>query len=488
MNGEPVSLLERLLGLSRQPRAILDEAYSEADRVLDFGQGQVFRLICYFIPVPIIARDLRFQQLLASRFLSDAGQQAVAYGALIEVVRSGGSAFDAALIGIAALIGPACLGLHGGAIADALPKRVALATAYNLQALLCFVGPALFGTDLAALAFLVLAVNVLAQVSSPSESSVLPLVATEAELASAVSLVNLASAGGAGFGTALLAPLLVRAFGVETLFYVAGGMLLLAASRVFDLPTAEKRRRVIRAVSKVRLRYVFAWLFRQPALNTMLFVGVVAATANTVLQTLAPRYVQSVLGADAADTVYIFAPSAVGLVAALVVAPYIMTLLGERRATLVGFATVALALTLLGAIDSASAVFDPINPLRALGRIGIDLSVPLRTAALLAIPTGFGVALAATCVQTYINRRVPVRYQGRTFALQGSIKSGASIAALLSLGGVASAIGVEKVLLVSPALLFLLALALVMTSIRFAGIAPVMGLRVLRTFWDEPAV
>jgi MFS family permease len=194
----------------RPVRRIADGAYLRADRVLDYGQARVVRLLWLFLPEPSIARSLRFQQVLASRFLSDAGQQALAYAALVAVVRGGGSALEAALVGVAALVPPMALGLYGGAVADALPKRVALAATYNLQALLCFIVPSTVGTGLPELILLIFAVNTLGQVSGPTESSILPLVASDAELASAASLVNFASAAGAALGTALLAPVLVQ--------------------------------------------------------------------------------------------------------------------------------------------------------------------------------------------------------------------------------------------------------------------------------------
>ncbi|HKZ51491.1 MAG TPA: MFS transporter, partial [Dehalococcoidia bacterium] len=225
-------------------RPALDQVYLRADRILDRGQQYAFRVLWFFLPEPSLARDPRFEHILVSRFLSDAGQQALAYGALIAVVRDGGSAFQVALVGIAALIPPALLGLYGGTIADSLPKRVALAMVYNLQALLCFLAPTFLGTGLPAILALIFAVNALGQVSGPSESSVLPLIASEAQLATAASLVNLASTAGTAVGTALLAPVIVRAFGVAPVMYVSGVLLLLAASRVFDLPTAGTRRAV----------------------------------------------------------------------------------------------------------------------------------------------------------------------------------------------------------------------------------------------------
>ena len=282
-----------------------------------------------------------------------------------------------------------------------------------------------------------------------------------------------------------LAPLLVRAFGVETVMYVAGALLLLAASRVFDLPTRQQRRRIDWIRPNLRVRATVEWLMRQPAVATMVVVGVVSGTANIVLQTLAPRYVQSALRVDAADAVYVFAPSAAGLVTALALAPWLMRLRGERVAALGGFLITSVALLLLGVVGEAASVLDPVNPIRLLDLIGVDLSERLRTAGFLAFPLGFGISLTTTSVQTYINRRVPLSYQGRAFALQTTMKSGVAIVPLLALGAAASAFGVETVLLVSPLVLLGSAYALVLLSFRFAGLAPPSRLGVLSSFWEE---
>ena len=470
----------------RPVRRIANGAYLRADRVLDYGQARVFRLLWLFLPEPSIARSLRFQQVLASRFLSDAGQQALAYAALVAVVRSGGSALEAALVGVAALVPPMALGLYGGAVAVALPKRVALAATYNLQALLCFIVPSTVGTGLPELILLIFAVNTLGQVSGPTESSILPLVASDAELASAASLVNFASAAGAALGTALLAPVLVRAFGVDTVLYVAGVLLLLAASRVFDLPTGERRREVRWRLPRVQVRAAVRWLAQERAVGTMVMVGVLAGTASVVGQTLAPRYVQSALRTDAADTVYVFAPSVLGLALALASAPALMRRWGERLAALAGFVVTTTSLVLLGLVGPLTDIVDPVNPIHLLDLVGIELGERLRTASLLALPLGFGVALTATCVQTYINRRVPLAYQGRTFAMQSSLRNGTAIIPLLVLGAASAAFGVERVLLASPGVLLVLAVSLVALSLRFAGRAPPGRLEVLRSFWEEP--
>ncbi len=475
-------------GRRAQGRRLLTGAGLGADHVLDRAQGEVFRLLWLFVPEPAIARNMWFQHLLASRFLTDAAQQALAFGSLVAVARGGGSAVEVALVGVAALLPPALLGLYGGAIADTLPVRVALAGAYAGQALLCLLAPWLFGTGLGVVVVLLFLVNTLGQVSGPTESATLPLVANEAELASAASLINLASAAGSAFGMALLAPVLVRAFGVHAVFVLSGLLLLLAASRVFDLPVGDRAWKLRVAPPSVRVRPAVRWLVRHPAVGTMIVLSVLAGTANIVLQTLAPRYVVEALHADAANTAYVFAPSAVGLVVALLSAPSIIRIRGERYAAIVGLAFAAVSLFLLGDVEDVGRALDSVNPIRLAGVVGLDLSRPLRTAGLLAMPLAFGVSLAATSVQTYINRRVPLAYQGRTFAMQSALRNGSAVFPLLLLGGAAAQFGVEPVLLISPLLLLFTAYALVALSFRFSGLAPHSRLEVMESFWEEPAV
>jgi hypothetical protein len=458
-----------------------------ADRVLDTAQGHVFRLLWLFLPEPAVARKAQFQHLLLSRFLSEAAQQALAFGSAVAVARAGGTALEVALVGVAALLPPALLGMYGGAIADSVPVRIALAGAYTGQALLCFIIPGVFGTDLAAVMVLLLCVNTLGQISGPTESSVLPLVANEEQLASGAALIHLAAAAGGGFGIAFLAPVLVKAAGVQEMFYVAGGVLLLSASRVFDLPAGDRRWRLRFQPPQARVRGTLRWLTRHPAVLTMLVVAVLAGTANIVLQTLAPRYVQEVLDTDAADTAYVFAPTAIGTVLALLSAPVVIRLRGERVASLIGLFFAGGTLFLLGDISAVASVVDPVNPIRISALFGLDLNEKLRTAALLAIPIAFGVSLTATSVQTYVNRRVPLAYQGRTFAMQSTLRNGSAVVPLLALGAAAAEFGVEPVLLVSPLFLLASGYALVAFSFRFSGFAPYSRLNVMESFWEEPA-
>jgi hypothetical protein len=218
----------------------------------------------------------------------------------------------------------------------------------------------------------------------------------------------------------------------------------------------------------------------------MVIVGVLAGTASVVMQILAPRYVQSVLDVDAADAVYVFGPSVIGLLLALAAAPAVVRRWGERTAALLGFCVTTTALFLLGLVDPVANVVDPVNPAHLANLLGAGLGEALRTAALLALPLGFGVSLTTTSVQIYVNRRVPLSYQGRAFALQSTLKNGAAIVPLLTLGAAAGAFGVEKVLLASPLLLLVVAVAIIQLSVHLSGPTGPSHLEVLQSFWEEP--
>jgi MFS family permease len=390
-------------------------------------------------------------------------------------------------VAVASLLPAAFLSLYGGVVADQLPKRIALAGAYTGQALLCFAVPTLFDTtDVTVMFFLILAVNALGQVSAPTESSVLPLVASEEELASGASLINLAAAIGQGFATALFAPIMVKALGVEPAIYLAGVLLLFAASRVFDLPAGDREFRFRLPPLRVRLRAAVRWLVSHPAVGSMVVVSVLTATVNVVLVSLAPRYVEAVLHTDATNTAYVFAPGAAGVGLGLLAAPFAIGRVGERITALAGLAFAGTALFLFGLIDEVATVIDPVNPLQWLEGTGIEMNSLVRTAAILAVPLAFGVSLTATSVQTYINRRVPIAHQGRTFALQSALRNGAAIIPLLALGVAAAELGADTVLLISPLLLLAVGYTLVYASFRIAGLRAPGRLEVLESFWAEP--
>ncbi len=435
-------------------------AMRRLDAAVDRGQARVFRVLWFWLPPGSVARDLQFQQLLASRFLSDIALQALLYGTLIATARAGGSATDAALLGTAYLLPGALLGMFGGIVADALPKRVALGGAYLLMGAIAILVPTVLGTDFFALLLVLLGVRTLHQVSQPSEASALPLVASEGELASATSFLSLASSAGEVVGKAVIAPVLVRAYGVDPVTVVAGFLLLLSSTRVLNLnPTRLVQPEDVR-MQRVPTVSVMRWILGQRVMLWMLLLGGLAATVSQVLGVLGPQYTRDVLNVDPANALYVFAPAVVGLIAALAIAPAAMRRFGERKVAMAGFSVQAVFMVLLGLVDVVHDHFGWI------ALIDIPL-VPRRVeiAAQLSMFLGFGITLAAASVQTFIARRVPLGIQGRTSALLGTLKDGMAIITLLLLGVLADRVGVRVVMTLSPVVL----LALAFGMDRFAG-------------------
>jgi MFS transporter, DHA3 family, macrolide efflux protein len=340
--------------------------------------------------------------------------------------------------------------------------------------LACILVPSLFGTGFAQVVLLIFALNVLGQVSGPAEQALAPIVAPESQLASANSLFGLSSNAGTLFGTGLLAPVVVITFGLRAVFVIAGVMLVFAAQRVLGARgTPLVSQRATRRTPLGREEAARQWLVREPAVASMVGLAVLSGVASVVLQVLAPQYVVDVIGVDAESAVYVFAPSTFGVILALGAAPFLIRVAGERRCAMAALLLTASTLVALGFVrNSLAAVVDPINPLRGLGVVGLGLGAKLRTAGLLAVPLGFGVSLTTTAVQTYINRRTPVELQGRVFAVQSTLKNGAAIVPLLTLGGIASLIGVADVLVVAPAFLVAVGAVLLLVAGRYIDALP----------------
>lgn len=447
------------------------------DAALDRGQSRVFRVLWFMLPAGSVAWKPQFQALLASRFLSDIAIQALLYGSLIASVRSGGSEVDAALIGVAYLLPGVVLALYGGALADALPKRLALVGAYFVMGLLCFVIAGAFGTGFASLLLVILSVRALHQLVQPSEASALPLVATREELASATSFLSFASSAGEVVGKALLAPVLVRLWGVNPVIALAGFLFLLSSSRVLKLqtrpsgPTAPAAGQLDAVRREYSTRVALEYLVSQPGVLWMLLLAAMASTVNVVLGVLGPQYVHSVLDVDPSNAVYVFAPAPIGLLAALALAPMLINSIGERLVAAVGFGLVAVAGTALGLVQ----------PLASQAGWLLVIHIPgvgdkVEMAALLSVLLGAGMTLAAASAQTFVTRNVPLEIQGRTNALLGMLKDGLAIPSLFLLGTVAGVVGVRAVITVAPGLLLVAALLVDRYSARWRAAPPTSGL------------
>jgi MFS family permease len=390
------------------------------------------------------------------------------------------------------MVPAATLGLYGGAIGDALPRRVGLGLGYVVQTAICILVPLVFGTDLNGLLLLVFGVSVLDQFVGPGEKAVIPMVTKREQISTAASTISLADAIASGAATALLAPVLFKIWGADVLFYICGAFLAFAAIRVFALPL-DSETTIRQALKRVNLtdpdlgfRNALRWLSGWPAISTMVMAGLVVSIIGKVTETFGPTYVEDVLGADPAFAVYVFAPAGLGAVVALGGAPWLIKKTSERWMAAVSILLLTLSLIALSFIDFLMPLFAPLSPLNVLKIFGIELSDDILAASFISLFVGFGSSLSSIAVQTYINRRAPQLHQGRIFGLQSILSNTAALLPVLFLGYMADLTSLEAVLLWAPIVIMFVIYGLLVLVDRFAGKETTRPGDVLASFWYEP--
>ena len=465
-------------------------ALRRADRVIGFPERVVFSLFGHLLPPTgaAVLRRPRFQRLLGAKFLADAGKDSVKYAALVGVIYAGGDAFASSLIGLASLIPGVIFALYGGAISDTVPKRVALALAYSAMAGACIGFPLLFDDSVLMYFLLVFVVVSLTQITSPAEQTLLPMINTDEQLATANSLMGMISSIGTTVGTAIMAPILLLAWGPDVVFYTAAVLLLIAMTRIFQVDSPEDVERGKRRRPPGNFTTAARWVLRNPSILTMIAVSAVAGMGYQILSTLAPTFVYEVLELDPAKTIYVMGVAGFGMLLSLFFVPPLITRFSERRVSGVGFVMVTGGIVGLGLINSGAVDFlTPINPVHWLDELiaRADLSEEVQLAILLSFPAGFGMGLVDNSVKTFLNRRVRTTDQGRTFAIRNLSESALTIAPLLFTAAIATVTSVSLMFVIMPLIFWIVIMALLQASVRYGAEIPPEQRGTIKTFWDE---
>lgn len=451
------------------------------------------RFLHFYLPDLEVLRDPNAQVLMVSRALSLAGMSALTYGAMVYAASAGGTQLDVSILSVSGSVAGLAFGLRGGIIADSASKRVALGLSYAVQALLCIVAAIAFDGRIAALLLLIFAVSLLGQITSPAQKAAAAVVATASDVGTVTVVMGFVASLGAAAGSALIAPTVMKVWGIRVVLGVAGGLLGMASVRAFTFPSEPRRAKPARATrgptpKAPGLRDMRQWIFSHQAVATMILVGASVGALSDIFGSLQPVYVRSVLGGNPANTVYIFAPGAVGTGLGTALTPALIRKAGERWLAAVSLGASCLAMTLFALIDQVAPVIGPWNPLRLMERFGgVELDDALLAAGLIAILVQFGTTCAGAAGQAYINRRVPIAGQGATFGIQTELSTAVSIAGTLATGALANLVGVRLVLLVTPALVLTAVVQLLVSSYAIGGEPAPSRRDVLASFWENPA-
>ena len=432
--------------------------------------------------------DPNVHVLLLSQLLSQAGRTTLSYGAMVWIARTGGTQLQVSMLTASGALAALLFGLQGGQVADSLTKRVALALSYALQAALCALVPHFFGTTAGTLVALIFAVSLLTQVTSPAGKAAVAVVASVPALATVNALLSIAGGLGSGLGSGILAPVLIRYASIRWLMYAAGAMFLLAAIRSLKLPTERRGPPAARASQRiwfVGLRTTSEWIIRHLPVATMILGGAIISILADVFQSLQPVYVRTVLHADPTLSIYIFAPGAIGAGLGNLGAPLLLRFIRERALTMVALVFFTAGMMLFGLIDVVTPWLAPYSPLNLLRYAHIHLSQQILAAGAISIIVAFATAIAASAVQTYINRRVPIVHQGATFGMQTVLANGFGVLAMLTLGAIATYAGSKVVFLIAPVVVTFAVIMLVRHSYRYTDEPEPNPREVFASFWDE---
>ncbi|MGC4105282.1 MAG: MFS transporter [Thermomicrobiales bacterium] len=421
-----------------------------------------------------MARDPGIQELLIARVASRLGLATLSYGGMVYLARQGASEFQVVLVGSAGYIAALIFGLQGGALADVMPKRTALALGLFAQAAACFLIPALWGTSLAALITLVFIISSLSQLTGPAMKSAVRLVTGAATVAAVAALISLAGSIGSALGSSILAPLLIRQSGIRTLMWVTGMFLLVAGVKALSLPKDGKQtKRHERASFRdmmVSPRRMGRWATSHSNIASIILVGALVSALYETLTSLLPVFVREVLHADPTLSIYIFAPAGIGFLIGTILAPMLVRIIGERALAVVAMTFMVVSAILFGFITEVAPVAAWLNPLRLLNRAdSINLSDLVLAAGVLGVPLNFGSTATGAAVQAYINRVTPIEEQGSTFGIQEVTEQALTVVTLLFAGLVANVTGTRAVFAIAPLIVIVLGTMMVRHAYRVSG-------------------
>lgn len=380
-----------------------------------------------------VFRHRNFRLWFVGQTISLAGtwMQQVAQGWLVLILTD-----DPFLLGItvAAQFTPVLvLGLFGGIVADALPKRPTMIATQAAQMVLAFVLFGLVATDAVALwHVLILAVllGVVNAVDMPVRQVFTIEMVGREDVSSAIG-INSATFNGARIVGPAVAGLVIGAFDIGVAFLANGLSFLAVLLALFAMREAEMLRspRVAapRTVAEVRtslaqgLRYVR----RAEVVLVATFVVGFVSMFGMNFAVLVPAYARDVLGVDAAGFGFLMAASGVGsLVAALAIA-----FSGRSRTVMIGIGAVVLGI--------AEIV------------VGIVHLYPLALVAMVVV--GYGAISMGATGNAAIQLHVPDALRGRVMSVYTTVFVGATPVGSLLIGALASQFGADVAFLVGGA-------------------------------------
>lgn len=422
---------------------------------------------------PVAATDrpthlLHYPVFLAfwlSRLLGQAAQAALMYGLLVLVVDGTDSSFFNSIFVACAVVPSIVFGLAAGVSVDALPRR-ALMAVLNLLRFFFVLALALNSPSLLGIFATALAIWIIHQFYSPAEGSALAALVPRARLTEAQALSNLALVIAQGTGAVLIAPLLLKTGEPRYLFAVCAALYLTAALFVIQLPRIEvvparpgtdHRQKPIMETLLGGLRIAM----NDPIIFRVSVADMIVGIGLSALVVIAPIYLTRIISTSSENTVFVFAPAAVGILIGLRSAPILGRLMPLRMVATIGLVLFAACILAFGFMED---IYQFLNGMLNLPIDQIARLVRVPPLALLvmvfSIPAGFASSIVGVASRAVTLDRTPRSSRGQVVATQSLVQNLGALGPTLLAGIAADVIGVERV-----------AIAIALVMIGGAGVA-----------------
>ncbi len=388
-----------------------------------------------------------------SRFLVQVAQGALMYGLLVLVIDSTDSSVYNSLFVVCAVVPAIVFGLPAGVAVDALPRRPLL-VALNLLRFAFVLALVVRPPALAGIFATTLAIWMIHQFYAPAESSTLASIVPSNRLVNAQALSNLALVAAQGVGIIAIAPVLLKLSDPRYLFAVCAALFLTSAMLVVQIRVGELRGQMAQMsrhpdgiiatlLRGLRVATGDSILFRVTAADVMVGIGLSA------LVVVAPIYLKRILNTASENTVFVFAPAAVGVLIGLRAAPYLGKYVGLKWVAVYGLALFALCIAAFGFLGDIHWLL--VDTFRLpIDRVAQTLRIPplALLVMLFSIPAGFASSIVGVASRTITLERTPLHFRGQVIATQSLVQNLGALVPTMLAGIAADQIGVERVAII----------------------------------------
>jgi len=389
-----------------------------------------------------LLHDESFRLWWLTRLACQTAQGALLYALLIIVVDKTDASFYSSLFVVASLAPALIFGLPGGIVSDRLPKRPLL-IGLNF-ARFAFVLPLVIrDVSLGGIFATTIGIWIIHQFYSPTEGTSIAAIVPRTRYAEAQALSNLCLTFAQLIGLVIMAPLFLKIATPQVLFaiiaalyFVAGGLATLLPRMDDHLQPRSGVSRPTRATTSIKTSLLVGWRIARSdrasfgAMADDVMVGI----GFSALIVIVPFYLERVLNTAKENTVFVFAPAALGLVTGYRMAPRIGRLIGGERAATIGLMTFAACVAALGfAPEVYTFLTDGLS--LPIARVADSVSIqPLVIVAMLvSIPAGFASAIVNVAARSVILERTPPAARSQVVATQSLINNvGAIVPSLLA--------------------------------------------------------